>query len=143
MSAELDYPLSKDWGDVVVFGETEADRIVEDFVFVPVANDGNIFNPSLWRKGKFHDGGYTIGAKGAERVVPDFDEALELLRKMETPRWRRPNPESGNWGIVSGQTWRRVRMSDLEPPCKAPEHFDLRAANDSRSVLGSPTRRLS
>ena len=58
--------------------------------------------------------GYIIGGKGDERPVKDFDEALAALSKMETPRWRRPNNESQIWGIVTGQTWKRVRRADLE-----------------------------
>ncbi|RYY86100.1 MAG: hypothetical protein EOO15_15360 [Chitinophagaceae bacterium] len=73
-----------------------------------------MFVPSLRRDGRDHSGGFTIGAKGSEHVVEDFDKALENLRSMETPRWRRPNAESGKWGIVTGQTWKRVRRSELQ-----------------------------
>lgn len=108
------YPLAQDWGEEVLFEETELNRVIDDVVFVPVANDGSVFNPGLRRPGKGHDGGYTIGSKGSERVVVTFDEAIAELQKMEAPRWRRPNPESGNWGIVTGQTWKRMRRSELE-----------------------------
>lgn len=108
------YPLTANWGRDVEFEATEADRLVQDFTFVPVANDGSLFVPSLRRDGRDHDGGYTIGAKGSERVIENFDDALENLRLMETPRWRRPNAESGKWGIVTGQTWKRVRRSELQ-----------------------------
>lgn len=108
------YPLGRDWGEDVPFEENEPNQVIHDYVFVPVANDGSVFSPDLRRSGKGHDGGYTIGAKGSERVITGFDDALEELKRMETPRWRRPNSESGNWGIVSGQTWKRVRRSDLE-----------------------------
>ena len=108
------YPLKEGWGDDVIFEQIEPDAIVEDYVFVPVAYDGTMFIPALRREGRTHEGGYTIGAKGAERNVGDYHAALEALGKMETPRWRRPNPESGNWGIVTGQSWRRVRLSDIE-----------------------------
>ncbi len=108
------YPLGPDWGEGVEFEATEPDRTIEDYVFVPVANDHTMFAPSLRRSSKKDDGGYTIGAKGSEQVVSDYDAALEQLRMMETPRWRRPNTESGNWGIVTGQTWKRVRRAELE-----------------------------
>jgi hypothetical protein len=110
------WPLSKEWGIETPFGEDEPNAVIDDFVFVPVANDGTIFSPDLFRAGSGEDGGFTIGAKGGEEVIPSYPEAVERLLRMETPRWRRPNPESGKWGIVSGQTWRRVRMSDLERP---------------------------
>lgn len=108
------YPLAPGWGEDVEVETTELPRFVEDYVFVPVANDGSIFAPYLRRDGKSQDGGYTIGAKGAEESVATYDDALEKLKKMETPRWRRPNAESGNWGIVTGQTWKRIRRSELE-----------------------------
>jgi hypothetical protein len=108
------HPLGRDWGEGIEFEATEPDRLVQDFLFVPIANDGSLFAPSLRRDGKGHEGGYTIGAKGSERVVPDYEMALDQLRNMETPRWRRPNAENGNWGIVTGQTWRRVRRAELE-----------------------------
>lgn len=108
------YPLGPQWGEDIEFDATEPDRLVDDFVFVPVANDGTMFVPGLHKAGKVHAGGYTIGAKGAEKVIADYDAALDQLRKMETPRWRRPNLESGKWGIVTGQTWKRVRRAELQ-----------------------------
>lgn len=111
-------PLAAEWGKDVPFEASDDSGQVEDFVFVPVANDGSYFHPGLLRGGdvRERDGtvGYSIGGKGDERVVRDFDEALADLSKMETPRWRRPNSESQNWGIVTGQTWKRVRRSELE-----------------------------
>jgi AraC-like DNA-binding protein len=108
------WPLSEDWGIEITFGDDERNAVIDDFVFVPVANDGTMFSPDLFRPGSGESGGFTIGAKGAEEVIPGYPAAIERLLRMETPRWRRPNPESGKWGIVSGQTWRRVRMSELE-----------------------------
>lgn len=111
-------PLDADWGNGVPFEAAEASDQVEDFLFVPVANDGSYFHPGLYRGGEVREGegkaGYSIGGKGDERIVEDFDEALSVLSKMETPRWRRPNAESQKWGIVTGQTWKRVRRADLE-----------------------------
>lgn len=110
------YPLGADWGDDIPFENSEPSRLVDDYIFVPVANDGSYFHPKLRRKGaeKGSEGGFTIGPKGGEEVVADFTAALDQLSKMETPRWRRPNADSGIWGIVSGQTWKRIRRVDLE-----------------------------
>ncbi len=69
---------------------------------VPVAKDQTWFGPHLLKAGQF-----TIGAKGEEIRVDSFPDALEALRKMKVPRWRRPNPQ-GNWGIVSGMAWERL-----------------------------------
>ena len=107
-------PLTADWGTGIEFEASDPHRVVEDYIFVPVANDGSYFSPTLRRDGKDTDGGFTIGPKGAEEVVAEFEEALAKLAKMETPRWRRPHAESGIRGIVSGQTWKRVRLADLE-----------------------------
>lgn len=68
-------------------------------VLVPIAADNSHFGPHLARNGR-----YTVGAKGAEVQYDDFDAALMALRKMDKPRWRRPN-DVGNWGIVSGRDW--------------------------------------
>lgn len=79
----------------------------DEVVFVPVAADGSFFHPGLARGGKF-----AVGAKGEMLEVSGFDEALDLLQKMATPRWRRPN-EAGNWGIVTGRSWKRISRSEL------------------------------
>ena len=107
-------PLQPNWGEDVVYEAPAANQVFDDYVMVPVAADGTFFHPALARKSGGREGGYTIGAKGAEEVVHGFEAALEALTKMVTPRWRRPNPESGNWGIVSGQTWKRLRASEFD-----------------------------
>jgi hypothetical protein len=66
---------------------------------LPVARDGTCFHPGLIRSGEF-----TVGEKGEEQRYDSFTEALQALRQMSVPRWRRPN-EQGNWGIVSGIRW--------------------------------------
>lgn len=66
---------------------------------LPVARDGTFFHPGLSRSGYF-----TIGEKGDEQRVNNFQDALKALRAMTVPRWRRPN-DQGNWGIVSGIRW--------------------------------------
>lgn len=89
---------------------------LERAMFVPVARDGSTFHPGLQR-----GSGYTIGEKGSERQVVDFDEALAELQRMPTPYWRRPNG-SGNWGIVGGVRWERLDASDLEILATNPNH---------------------
>jgi hypothetical protein len=78
-------------------------------VFVPVANDNSSFDPVTCRRGL----GYTIGAKGAEETLADFDEALARLQRMEVPKWRRPNAE-GNWGLVKAVRWERRTARDTQ-----------------------------
>jgi hypothetical protein len=104
------YPLQEGWGEDVEFAAVEQAESVEDFIFLPVANDGTMFTPGLRRKS---DNRFVIGPKGNERPFDSFEEALAELHKMDTPRWRRPNPQSGLAGIVSGQGWKRVRKSEL------------------------------
>ena len=77
-------------------------------LFVPVARDGSVFHPGLAR-----NGGYQIGSKDNEQRIGTFEEALDLLQRMDVPRWRRPNP-NGNWGIVAATEWRRMGRGDLD-----------------------------
>lgn len=86
---------------------TKSDVDLDDAVFVPVAADGTYFGPHC-KSGN----GYTIGAKGAERKVNDYFEALALLQKMNTPYWRRENA-AGNRGIVRGLRWDRMSRARL------------------------------
>ncbi|HEV7690479.1 MAG TPA: hypothetical protein VGO52_06645 [Hyphomonadaceae bacterium] len=109
------YPLRRGWGQEEPSPEPdEADDNVshDDYISIPVAEDGSAFTPDIRRDTRSKSPGFTIGAKGSERVVEDYDKALADLWQMEKPRWRRPN-ENGNWGIVTGQSWRRVRRSTL------------------------------
>lgn len=76
-------------------------------VFVPVARDGSWFSPDLCRAGH-----YTIGSKGAEESISEYETALVRLSRMATPRWRRPNDE-GNWGIVAGIRWERRTAAEV------------------------------
>jgi hypothetical protein len=89
---------------------------LERAVFVPVARDDSTFHPGLKR-----GAGYTIGAKGSEIQVDDFEEALGELQRMPIPHWRRPNAV-GNWGTVSGVRWARLDAADLEILANNPNH---------------------
>ncbi|WP_295845929.1 hypothetical protein [Tardiphaga sp.] len=77
-------------------------------VFVPVARDGTLFNPGLQRAGS-----YTIGKRGEEERVADFNAALDKLHRMPVAYWRRPN-DKGNWGIVVADHWERVDATDFK-----------------------------
>lgn len=109
-------PLKANWGEQIPYESAPVVDPLADYVFIPVANDGSEFRPDqCWRAGKTDaEDGYIVGPKGGEKKLADFYAALDLLSKMETPRWRRPNPESGNWGIVTGQSWRRVSRQSLD-----------------------------
>ncbi|WP_448327711.1 hypothetical protein [Sulfitobacter sp. M13] len=85
----------------------EPNADMSDAVFVPRASDGSVFHPGLARNGHF-----TIGAKGHERQVEDFDEVLRQLLNMRGPRWRRPNA-AGDWGIVKENDLIRIERADL------------------------------
>jgi hypothetical protein len=90
---------------------------LEQPVFVPVGRDGSVFHPGLRRRGT-----YTIGEKGEERHVADFEEALAQLQKMPTPAWRRPLDEAGkSWGLVSGIRWERLDRAYLEALTAVPQ----------------------
>jgi len=77
--------------------------------YVPVAKDGTWFGPHL-RKAA----GFTVGCKGKERKVKDFLGALDAMRQMPRPHWRRPNP-LGHWGIIVGVRWLPLQEEYLHP----------------------------
>jgi hypothetical protein len=66
----------------------------------PYAKDGTAFSPELLK-----NGGFTVGEKGDEQKFSSFEDSLNYLKKMQTAKWRRPNPK-GNWGIVSAVEWK-------------------------------------
>ncbi len=70
-------------------------------ILVPFASDGSCFNPSL-RCPKSRV--YTVGESGKEVTFDDFNFALEHIKMMYTPRWRRPS-EAGVWEVVSAVRW--------------------------------------
>lgn len=95
-----------------VWKEADAPREDKDLgqvLFVPVAKDGSWFDPVSCRR----SGGYTIGPRGAEEPVHEYQEALARLWRMPVPYWRRPN-SAGNWGIVAGISWQRKPLADLD-----------------------------
>lgn len=91
------------WNDEL---EPEKESMMDN-VRVPQASDGTVFHPGLRRRS-----GYMVGEKGSEITIENYDEALKALGDMETPRWRRPNPQ-GNWGIVRATGWVVLSRRDL------------------------------
>ncbi len=73
----------------------------KNVILLPYASDGSCFNPSLCYQ---KPGYYTVGEEGKEITFESFDAALEHIKMMYTPRWRRPN-EAGVWEIVSAVKW--------------------------------------
>jgi hypothetical protein len=67
---------------------------------VPVDSRGEAFDRTTCCR----SGGYWVGPKGNEIKYSSYDDALDALRCMDVPRWRRPNKQ-GNWGIVAGVRW--------------------------------------
>ena len=76
-------------------------RETKNGIKVPFSRDGSYFHRGL----KTSSGAYRIGAKGEEKLVHSFDEALDHLRKMPVAQWRRPSATSGKPGIVSAVRW--------------------------------------
>lgn len=89
---------------------------IHDVIFVPVARDGSVFHPGL-RRGS----SYTVGQKGQEQQIADFNEALIQLQRMPVPYWRRPNA-SGNWGSVVGIRWERMDASQFQSNSEMANH---------------------
>jgi hypothetical protein len=73
---------------------------------IPEARDGSRFTADL----VLPDGTYRVGAKGKERNVAGYADAVEALTTMDVPRWRRPNGTSGMAGIVTGVRWVEVAV---------------------------------
>lgn len=88
--------------------ESLSDQSLDDPIFVPVAADGAYFAPGVRVKA-----GYQIGPEETERFVEDFDDALEQLKRMPTPTWRRPSTGSGRFGRVVGIKWIRMTREEL------------------------------
>ena len=87
----------------------QGNREAADTLMVPQASDGSVFDPKACKRRQ----GYQIGAKGNERYVDAYEEALSELRSMSTPRWRRPAKGTGRFGIVNGVSWVSRSMNDL------------------------------
>jgi hypothetical protein len=86
----------------------------EEAVRVPFAADGSYFSPACRMR---H--GYQVGKRGgkgvmAQRYMPDYWEALEALRRMDKPYWRRPSATSGVPGTVLGRSWGSIDRSSIE-----------------------------
>lgn len=73
----------------------KADRFVSVPFYIEQDGSRTFFLPTLGTKS-----GYWIGAKGEERCIPDYWDALNQLNVMATPRFRRANT-AGNRGIVA------------------------------------------
>ena len=90
---------------------------LQQAMFIPVARDGSTFHPGL-RRGS----AYTIGKKGTEEQIADFNEALSQLQRMPVAYWRRPNA-SGNWGSVAGVRWERIDAADFKITSENPRRI--------------------
>ncbi|MCP5203429.1 MAG: hypothetical protein H6992_04650 [Pseudomonadales bacterium] len=75
---------------------------------VPVAKDGSFFNAACKR-----EKGYAVGRKGEETYYENFTKALEALRAMPGPYWRRPSVKTGLHGIVRGVGWTAKTPKEL------------------------------
>ncbi|WP_222128173.1 hypothetical protein [Roseomonas gilardii] len=83
-------------------------------LYLPVDADGEPFKPEYGRRTRSGAIGWRIGEKGREIVKHDFFEALDALKEMHPPRWRRPN-EAGNWGIVRGEPqWKAYLRTEIK-----------------------------
>jgi hypothetical protein len=86
----------------------EANGMIDDQLFVPVARDGSFFHPGLAKNGSF-----TIGRPGEETNIANFDDALLALQKQSIPVWRRPTAK-GVWNHVSAVKWERMSRAEFQ-----------------------------
>jgi hypothetical protein len=75
---------------------------------IPTARDGSSFLPYCRSKN-----GFRIGPKGAETLHEDYWAALESLKAMPVPYWRRPNKTTGKPGIVTGVSMKEFNVEDI------------------------------
>lgn len=102
------------WQETGPAPEAPQPALTSEPVFVPIDGDGQPFLPGLARRSRSGELHYAIGEKADPEYISDYWEALERLKRMPTPRWRRPNAQ-GNWGLVSAQDgWKRFARADLE-----------------------------
>lgn len=90
------------------YSSIETHAYNEDELLVPQAKDGTYFSMEC-RQGA----GFKVGNKGEDKYIDNFMDALEALRKMTTPYWRRPNKTSGKHGRVAGVSWVRKTRKEL------------------------------
>lgn len=91
----------------IVWQLSEHRKPKTEYIEVPVAKDGSIFNQKCKRQM-----GYQIGPKGKEIYVEDFFDALRRLKEMPAPYWRRPNV-NGIPGIVVGTSWKQIAKEEI------------------------------
>lgn len=94
-------------------------------IFVPQARDGSVFHPGLARRN-----GYTIGEKGNEFNVLNFNDALTELQEMPVPAWRQPAQGRGGWSIVRGVSWARTDQAELDSRARSELEVIKLAEND-------------
>lgn len=84
------------------------DNEVKPTELVPTAKDGSSFLPNCRSKN-----GFRIGPKGAEMLYADYWSALEALKAMPTPYWRRPSKTNGKPGIVTCVSLKEFNVDDI------------------------------
>jgi hypothetical protein len=97
-----------DMAELLNHPSTESEVTLEDMVFVPSDGDGTAFDPVRSRMPE----GFVLGAAGRERVVTDFQSALEALNRMRTPCWRE-SLSNGRWILVTADRWVRKSMDSI------------------------------
>ncbi len=67
----------------------------------PYSADGSTLDESC----RYKDGYFRIGPTGDHQKVRSLPDALNLLKKLEVARWRRPSATSGKLGTVTAVRW--------------------------------------
>jgi len=79
-------------------------------LFVPVASDGSWFSPV---DRSHRDGKYYIANGEAEQKFENYWDALELITRAASPRWRYTDA-AGRWRIKAMTRWERKARQEVE-----------------------------
>jgi hypothetical protein len=91
-----------------MFRSTYTEILDDDVLTVPMASDGTVFDMSCRAKK-----GFQVGPAGSEIYLDNYLDALQALKEMKQPRWRRPSQSSGKFGRVTGSCWVSKTKYDL------------------------------
>ena len=104
------HELGDDEEDVEIDGPAPvpAQRADAFHIYLPVDRHGNVFTPAC--RGPR---GYKVGLRDEPYYANTFRDALDWLRSMDVPVWRRLR-DNGTWAIANGVGWEPYTPEEVE-----------------------------